>query len=251
MSDSSSYDLFFRFIETFAPAGFKSIDPEHRLVLQIESMMEENDQFFFIGDILHMKILFTSKRSINMIGIEPEILSPYHFKEATHPDDIQRHGLGNAKLFNMSHDLFVAREGNMLLSTNLRFRGSEGKYSNILIQGYLFYSEFPQKTVYYLQVNTNINWFRKIKHGFHYYTGNDLSYFRYPDEEMLMKGNILSEREFEIVKSIRKGMSSEQIASKLFLSKYTVNTHRNNILKKTGKSNISELIYELEQLGIL
>ena len=90
-------------------------------------------------------------------------------------------------------------------------------------------------TVYMININTDISWFKKIKHGFHYYVGNDLSYFRYPDEKLLMTGNIFSDREFEIIKLIKEGFDSEQIAEKLFLSKHTVNTHRKNILDKTGK----------------
>jgi DNA-binding NarL/FixJ family response regulator len=37
----------------------------------------------------------------------------------------------------------------------------------------------------------------------------------------------------------------------LFLSKYTVNTHRKNILEKSGKASIAELIYELYEIGLL
>ena len=81
--------------------------------------------------------------------------------------------------------------------------------------------------------------------------GNDLSYFRYPDEDLLMIGNIFSDREFEIIKLIKEGYDSEQIAVKLFLSKHTVNTHRKNILDKTGKAHISDLIYFLEEQGLL
>jgi hypothetical protein len=41
------------------------------------------------------------------------------------------------------------------------------------------------------------------------------------------------------------------MAEKLFLSKHTINKHRNNILEKTGKAHISDLIHELKELGIL
>ena len=64
-------------------------------------------------------------------------------------------------------------------------------------------------------------------------------------------GNVFSDREFEIIKLIESGMSTEQIAEKLFLSPYTVNTHRGNILRKTGKSHIFELINELQERGLL
>lgn len=92
--------------------------------------------------------------------------------------------------------------------------------------------------------------FRK-KSGYHYYAGNDLYFFRYPDEEMLKTGNIFSQREFEIIKLVGEGLSTEQIAQKLFLSPFTVNTHRANILKKSDKAHISYLLVEFHELGLL
>jgi DNA-binding NarL/FixJ family response regulator len=38
---------------------------------------------------------------------------------------------------------------------------------------------------------------------------------------------------------------------KLYLSVHTVNTHRRNIVKKAGKPQISDLIYDLMQKGLL
>ena len=67
----------------------------------------------------------------------------------------------------------------------------------------------------------------------------------------MITGNDFSDREFEIIKMIKSGFDSEQIAEKLFLSKHTVNTHRKNILNKTGKAHISELIYDLTERGLL
>jgi DNA-binding CsgD family transcriptional regulator len=55
---------------------------------------------------------------------------------------------------------------------------------------------------------------------------------------MLIKGNIFSGREFEIIKLIQSGLNSEQIAGKLFLSVHTVATHRRNILEKSGKASV-------------
>jgi DNA-binding CsgD family transcriptional regulator len=109
----------------------------------------------------------------------------------------------------------------------------------------------PYKTVFFLKIHTNIDWHKRIKHGYHYYVGTDLSYFKYPDDDMLMKGNIFSGREFEIIKLIETGLTSEEIADKLFLSVHTVNTHRRNILDKSGKSSISDLIYDLMERGVL
>ena len=64
-------------------------------------------------------------------------------------------------------------------------------------------------------------------------------------------GSNLSDREFEIVKLIASGLDSKEIAEKLFLSVHTVNTHRSNILKKTQKASVADLIYDLKNLGLL
>jgi DNA-binding CsgD family transcriptional regulator len=251
MSNPRKYDLFFRFIEAYRSAGYKGINPDDPLILELEEMMENNEQFFYLGDLINIKILYSSKRSKEMMGVEPADLTLYHFFEATHPDDVKRNSLGRATLLKLANDLFVAEKGFKLLSSNLRIRNPVGNYTNLLMQLYLFYSTIPYKSVFFLKIHTNINWFKKLKHGYHYYLGEDLSYFKYPDEEMLMTGNIFSDREFEIIRLIESGLSSEQISEKLFLSLHTVNTHRRNILKKTGKAHISDLIYDLKERGLL
>jgi hypothetical protein len=248
---SNDYNLFLRFIEKFSPKGFTCIDRNDSLILELEEMMERNNQFFYIGDVNQMKIIFTSKRSVDMLGIEPDELTPYHFFEATHPDDIHRHSLGRSKLFRMTEELYSAQKGHILFSTNFRFRNPQGGYSNILYQLYLYYSEIPYKSVFLLKIHTNIDWFKKIKKGFHYNIDNSLVNFKYPDEKLLLMGNVFSDREFEIIKLIESGLGSEQIAEKIFISPNTVNTHRRNILNKTNKSLISDLIYDLKERGIL
>jgi DNA-binding CsgD family transcriptional regulator len=245
------YSLYFKFIETYLATGFKGIDTGDPLLLELETMTENHNQFFYIADIIQMKVLFTSKRSKQMIGIEPEEVTPYHFMEAVHPGDSQRLNLGRSKIIKLAQTLFIEEKGYTIMSTNYRIRNPLGKYSDLLIQGYLFYTTIPYKTVFFLKIHTNISGQKRIKHGYHYYIGTDLAYFRYPDVELLQKGNVFSLREFEIIRLIESGLNSEEIAEKLFISPHTVNTHRRNILEKTGKTHISEVIYYLKERGVL
>jgi DNA-binding CsgD family transcriptional regulator len=251
IGDHKEYSLFFEFIKTYSPAGFKNIDRQDPLILALEEKMKIDNQFFLIFDMINMKIEFTSQRSLEMLGIKLDDLTPYHFKEATHPDDLKRNELGIAKLFKTAHELFIAKKGDLLISTNFRFRNITGNYSNQLVQCYLFYQDKPIETVYMININTDIDWYKNYKNGFHYYIGNDLTNFRYPDEELLQKGHSFTDREFEIIKLIQLGLNSEQIAKKLFVSTFTINTHRRNILDKTGKAHISDVIYDLKELGLL
>lgn len=52
----------------------------------------------------------------------------------------------------------------------------------------------------------------------------------------------LGEREIEIIKLLAEGLTSLQIADKLFIAESTVKTHRRNILRKTELNNTSQLI---------
>ncbi len=59
---------------------------------------------------------------------------------------------------------------------------------------------------------------------------------------------LLTEREKEIVRMIKKGFSSKEIATKLFLSTYTIDTHRKNICAKLNLENPGALLrYVMEQ----
>jgi DNA-binding NarL/FixJ family response regulator len=53
---------------------------------------------------------------------------------------------------------------------------------------------------------------------------------------------ILTEREIEIVRLVTQEFSTAQIAEKLFISPRTVDTHRKNILQKTGVKTIVGLM---------
>jgi DNA-binding CsgD family transcriptional regulator len=251
IKETGHYNLFFEFIKTYSLKGFRDIDRSDPLILALEELMDYNKQFLSVFDMLHIKTLFVSQGSLKFLGIRPEDLTSFHIKEATHPDDLKRHELGLVKLFKIAHDLFSAKSGEMVISSNFRVRTPDGKYTNQLVQCYFFYSPDPNNTVYLIIVKTDISWSKKIKNGFHFYLGKDISNFRYPDEELLGIGPPFTEREFEIIRLINEGLDSKHIAQKLFISRYTVNTHRKNILDKTGKAHISELIYDLHEQGLL
>src|SRR5512138_3560061 len=120
-----NYNLFFRFIDNFLPGGFRELDYHNPVLQEIEEMTEANNQFFFVADLLQLKILFTSRRSVDMMGIKPEKIDPGVFFTYTHPDDMLRHNIARTKLFNLGQQLYIERKENMLLSTNFRFRNSQ------------------------------------------------------------------------------------------------------------------------------
>lgn len=71
------------------------------------------------------------------------------------------------------------------------------------------------------------------------YRNNDAKNFKTSTNHPVF--NCLSEREKDVLKLLLLGLTSKKIAEKLFISKTTVDTHRRNILEKTGMKSTIEL----------
>lgn len=250
MQEYYSYSIFFDFIETYLPQGFLDINPNDPIMQKIDSLMDTNDQMLKIMDLTKIKVIYNSKHSLKMLGIEPKSNNPYEMMSRAHECDLHRFGLGRAKLLKMDRDLFIDNKGAKVFSTNIKMRKPDGKYANHLFQFYLFYSP-TFNTVYSVQINTNIDTYKMKKDTFHYYVGNDTSVFRFPDEKLLKMGHQLTCREFEILKLVSYGLSSEEVAEKLFVSIHTIQTHRKNILNKYNKSHLSDIIFLFKDQGLL
>ena len=61
----------------------------------------------------------------------------------------------------------------------------------------------------------------------------------------------LSAREREILVAVCRGLSNQEIADELFISKRTVDKHRANILEKTGCKNTASLVVYAIRNGIV
>jgi len=61
----------------------------------------------------------------------------------------------------------------------------------------------------------------------------------------------LTRREKEILQLLAKGFTSNEVAGKLFLSNYTVDTHRKNMLQKFNVHNTRALVSVAQELRIL
>ena len=57
-----------------------------------------------------------------------------------------------------------------------------------------------------------------------------------------LNGPKLTMREIEILDFIAEGLSSKQIAARLFISANTVANHRRNMLRKKGARSSAELV---------
>lgn len=63
--------------------------------------------------------------------------------------------------------------------------------------------------------------------------------------------NVLSNKETEVLGLISKGLTTKEIAAKLFVSSRTIETHRANILKKLEVKNTAELIKKATKMNLV
>lgn len=70
-------------------------------------------------------------------------------------------------------------------------------------------------------------------------------------KKKIIKSEELSEREEEVLFLICKGLSNQEIGDKLFISKRTVDKHRENILSKTNSKNTAHLVMYAIKHGIV
>jgi DNA-binding NarL/FixJ family response regulator len=78
---------------------------------------------------------------------------------------------------------------------------------------------------------------------------NFINHLQNPDKPSQVK--MLSPREIEIIKLIAKDMTTVDISKKLYLSAFTVETHRKNIWRKTGVKSLLGLINFAKQNHII
>jgi DNA-binding CsgD family transcriptional regulator len=246
------YSLFYKFFVTYSEQDFKAINPDDPLVRELDSYMENNHQLFYITDVIQLDIKFISKRVKTMFAMDSEKVTTGFFLTTTHPEDLKRHHLARSKLISVAEELYIQKSGTKIISANFRGRKpGTTEYADYLYQCFIFYSQIPYPSTFVIIVITDITEFEKPYKGFHYYIGNDPKIFRFPDKDLLTSGLIFSHSEFRIIELIDQGLSTKEIAEKLFRSPLTINTHRSNIIAKAGKSSIAGVISDLKAKGLL
>ncbi|CAI2468761.1 Virulence factors putative positive transcription regulator BvgA [Serratia liquefaciens] len=69
------------------------------------------------------------------------------------------------------------------------------------------------------------------------------------EEALPVEGTLLTPKELQVLGLLSKGLSNLQIAEMLNISNKTVSTHKKNILRKTGASNLLELVAVFKELA--
>lgn len=208
---------------------------------------------FYVGDYSQGKYLYIDPSCKAVLGYELEYLAregPAYFTSLWHPADFK---IYNKEIFPETLK-FLQRQipkdrPKFSSSINYRIRTRKGLYLTVLQRSTYFLHPgtaqplavvgFIIDITHYKEDTRIIHTIEKINKDFSVLSKEPVyKAIYYPEKE----DGILSKRETEILQLIYQGLSSKQIAKRLFVSINTINNHRKNILRKSNCKNSSALI---------
>ena len=209
-----------------------------------------------VFDLFKKEHVFVSANFSQMLGYdlnEIEKQGNNYFNSRTHPDDFLQNLKMGIALLKKSFQIPINERKDYKLVLDYRVKNLKNKYVRIIEQQQVL--ELDAKGNIWLALSTvDFSPDQDLTTGsksrmYNFKTGETVNPFAFSG--YYKKEVVLSNREQEVLKLIKKGLSSKKIAEKLFISVHTVNTHRQRILEKLNVNNSFEAIQYASGLGLL
>lgn len=214
---------------------------------QVLELFDSANQFFFLADYSTLRMLYVSRNVEQVLGYKPTAYDFTNHFEIIHPDDRKAvFEIGKMVLNREMNYISGVSNRHVVLYMTYRAARSNGRYTRISLTVSRHID--PEGGIYELAVIRDIS---------HIHCGTKVSFsllggrpFR-ELPEVHGEGPSISRREQEIIYHISQGYTSRRIAYELNISEYTVNTHRKNIMRKTGTRNLVDMLIYAATNGII
>lgn len=231
-------------------SGDIPVDFEIQVYKKLLDIFHVGDYYFYIFNVANVEIEFVSDQLGSVLGIEKEQFTPRFVFDIMHPSDRQRFLDNERYVTDFFTKLQPEKVFSYKVSYDYRLKDKDGKYRWIHQQVITIQSAAEGAVVRTLGVHTDITHIKMSQQPMLLtFTGMDgEAGFSVPCDQNFRQ-MIFSDREKEIIALIYAGLSSEQIAEKLFISIHTVNSHRKRILKKTSCTGWNEFLAKAVENG--
>jgi DNA-binding CsgD family transcriptional regulator len=209
--------------------------------------------WIYLLDYTTGNYMIVSNSLTSMLGYEPEDFlnegisfslenyNPLHlkmFNEVIFPDRL-----------NFIKKIPYKEHPDYIFSYNFQFKNRKGELINLLQRNCFIKSDENNNPLISFGVISNINYFKTeipLIQTVEKMNSKDPSEgveiiskkSYYPNNE----DGLFTKREKQLLPYLANGLSSKEIAGKLFVSEYTVINHRRNMMMKTGSKNVTQLI---------
>ena len=224
----------------------------------IASIFSPGEYYYFILNFFNFNLEYVHPTVQNIYGCNPNEFTLTFIMDRMHSDDANEIKLKEQA----AGEFFYNRiPTNKILryksSYTFRVKDKDGKWRQILHQCTPIQLSNQGRIHHSLSVHTDISFMNLPPDNRISFIGlhGEPSYYSLSTEPSRVlepeKGWFLSSREREIIKLLGEGYASKQIADQLSISTHTVDTHRRNLLKKTGTKNTLELTAICIKRGLL
>lgn len=223
----------------------------------ITSIFSPGAYYFYVVDFFDKSIKQVSSSILALTGFNPETVTFDDIIKSIHPDDLSF--VSKAEEIAINHFYNVIGKENVLkykVCYNFRCKTQDGSYQLFHHQAIVISVDEEGRFGKSLNIHTNINHITTVNNHKVYFIGiedaTDIIQLNMNDEhESINIPAYFSNRESEIINLMSLGLTSAEIAKRLFISVHTVKNHRKNILKKSGSKSSSELIAKCITEGLL
>lgn len=217
--------------------------------------------FFQVGESCYMifsfqrlQFDFVSGEIEEVLGYTREEFNVEMIMQCIHPDDRAWFLNCQDAAGSFLQGLTPEKQMKYKLRFDYRIKKKDGEYIRIMQQVVVIQNDDNGSILRTLIVLTDISHLKKDGEVVMSYIGMDgeRSYLNVNVQNLFLeKDSLLGKREKEILYLLAEGQSSKHIAEMLHISKHTVDTHRKNLLRKTGSANTGELINKAIRDGLI
>ena len=216
---------------------FKLSEVTHSIVLVFDCY---TNKFVFVSDDIP-KLYGLDSRRLFIHGHQPVI-------EVIHPDDIDYGLLVRKKIYSILRSFSNEEKRNYKAIHEMRIRNMRGEYIRIIEQEQVLELDKSGNIWLMLSViDVDASHESEIikSHLYNFKTGEQI----FIDLSDTLD-EPLTNRELEVLRFMKKGLLSKEIAEALKVSINTVNSHRQNILQKLKANNSIEAVNFAQRLGL-
>ena len=241
-----------RTIEQFIDEIAKHYPPHTKVdgnLNDLEKIKFNKNECLFVWDLRLGEMVF-NKGFENLLGILDDEVNLEKFVALFHPDDKEYvYRLGQAATLHSINNPELNSE--FCLYVSHRIKKSNGEYIKIMAQSSAYSIDDQGLISSFLVKLSDISFVDTTEAVQYKFLASSLDHELFHDLVYDKNKSIFTPRELEIIKEIQKGRSNFQIAENLQISKFTVETHRKKIMRKSDSHSAEELILFCQRNGVL
>jgi len=210
------------------------------------------DYYYYIFNCTVAKMELASQSITTVLGLtDPADFTIEYLLTIIHPEDLPYFYDFEDAVTKFFNELPPEKVLKYKVSYDYRVRRTDGSYIRLLQQVVTIQTDETGAVIRVLGVHTDISHLKKPLGSTLSFIGMDgepsFHHVKEGQPVQLIKKEILTKRETEVLQHLMLGKTSSQIAQERFLSKLTVDGHRKNLLKKTNSGSTAELIVKMMQ----